>query len=338
MSEQNLNGMITAVHRERYEVLMKGETEPFFARLKTANYFFGDEEMLFPAVGDRVELELNPLGDSLIIKTMERKSCFMRKNPTIGMPEQVLAANFDYVFIVMSLNYDFNISRMERYIAAAWQSGGTPVVILSKADLCENGEEKIQKAKAAAIGVDVWAISALTGEGLEDISRYLKPEKIIAFLGSSGVGKSTFVNALMGEEKMDTGEIREDDSRGRHTTTHRQLLQLPNGAFIIDTPGMRELGMSDASEGVSQTFEDVEQLMLRCRYSNCSHKSEKGCAVREALENGELSEKRWNNYLKLKAEAVYAKKREQYLEKKRVKSMESGKKSAPRKKRFEIMD
>jgi ribosome biogenesis GTPase len=301
--KERMNGFITAVHRERYEVRVNGQD--LYARLKAGIYFTDHCEEEFPTVGDNVEVEYNPLGDCQIIKTLERKSAFSRKDPDVGMGEQIVAANFDYVFILMSLNYDFNLKRLERYLTASWQSGGQPVIVLTKADIAEDTQEKLELVDQIAMGVDVCVVSAVTGEGMEQLKKYLVPEKTTVFLGSSGVGKSTFTNYLLGKELMKTGEIREDDSKGHHTTTHRQLFIMDNGARIIDTPGMRELGMWVVDDGIDLSFTDINDLIMQCRFSNCTHKGEPGCAVAQALKEGTLTEKRWKNYWKIQKESKF---------------------------------
>lgn len=302
MKEKKI-GFITAVHRERYEVRVNGED--LYARLKAGIYFTDHCEEEFPTVGDNVELEYNPLGDCLIIKTLERKTAFSRKDPDVGMGEQILAANFDYVFILMSLNFDFNLKRLERYLTVSWQSGGQPVIVLTKADIAEDTQEKLELVNQIALGVDVCVVSAVTGEGMEQLEKFLVPEKTAVFLGSSGVGKSTFTNYLLGKELMETGEIREDDSKGHHTTTHRQLFVMDNGARIIDTPGMRELGMWIVDDGIDFSFSDINDLIIQCRFSNCTHNGEPGCAVAQALKEGTLTEKRWKNYWKIQRESKF---------------------------------
>ena len=302
MKEKKI-GFITAVHRERYEVRVNGED--LYARLKAGIYFTDHCEEEFPTVGDNVELEYNPLGDCLIIKTLERKTAFFRKDPDVGMGEQIVAANFDYVFILMSLNFDFNLKRLERYLTVSWQSGGQPVIVLTKADIAEDTQEKLELVNQIALGVDVCVVSAVTGEGMEQLEKYLVPEKTAVFLGSSGVGKSTFTNYLLGKELMETGEIREDDSKGHHTTTHRQLFVMDNGARIIDTPGMRELGMWIVDDGIDFSFTDINDLIIQCRFSNCTHNGEPGCAVAQALKEGTLTEKRWKNYWKIQRESKF---------------------------------
>ena len=292
--EEILNGCISAVHRDRYEVLV--DKEQLYAKLKTGVFYKENTQEQFPTVGDQVELQYVESGDSLIIHTKKRKSYFSRVNPTPGMGEQVVAANFDYVFIMMSLNYDYNIKRLERYLTAAWQSGAVPVVILTKADIGSDIEDKQYEIEKAACGVQVYVVSAISGEGMEEIRKYLKPDTTIVFLGSSGVGKSTFTNCLLGADIMDTQDTREEDSKGHHTTTHRQLFELSSGTRIIDTPGMRELGMWDVTEGLGQSFEDVEGLIHQCRFKDCTHTKEPGCAVRKALEEGTLDEMRFRSY------------------------------------------
>ena len=291
---------VTAVHKERYEVVCQhGIT---FARLKTREYYCGNE--LFPTAGDFVVLNYIPNGDSQIIATLPRRTFFSRREPGPVPRDQAVAANFDYVFIMQSLNLDFNPKRLERYLTLAWQSGATPVILLTKADLVENDEEYLCQVERVAAGADAYVVSARTGYGLERLNAYLQPGKTLVFLGSSGVGKSSLVNALAGEPIMTVNGIREDDSKGRHTTTHRQLIRLKSGAMIIDTPGMRELGMWEVSEGLTDAFSDVERFLGKCRFSDCTHNQEPGCAIKAAIESGELEISRWKSYLKLKDESV----------------------------------
>lgn len=303
---------ITAVCRDRYKFVC--ESGSGYARLKTGAYYFGENSC--PTVGDFVLLNLQEHGDSLILKTLPRKSVFTRLDPSsAGHAGQAAAANFDYIFILQSLNHDLNPRRLERYLTQAWETGASPVVLLTKSDLTDNPARMTARTEA---GVPVIPISAGTGWGLDALSPYLQPGKTTVFLGSSGVGKSTLVNALAGESLMSTGEIREDDSRGHHTTTHRQLILLSEkslfpSAMIIDTPGMRQLGMWDSAEGLHTAFEDVERYFPYCRFRDCGHESEPGCAVRAAVARGELSEERLKSYLKLKREARYIEDRNAYL-------------------------
>lgn len=298
-----LPARVTAVHRERYELMC--EHGCAFGRLKKSIYFDAGEEE-FPTTGDFVLIEYNESGDCRIVKTLPRSSFFSRSHPTPGRGEQAVAANFDYVFILQSLNQDFNLRRLERYITISWQSGALPVVLLTKADLSLDFSEYVRAAEKTAPGVGVFAVSSKTGFGLDGLMEYLKPRKTIVFLGSSGVGKSSLVNALAGKQLMAVNEIREDDSKGRHTTTHRQLIMLPGGVMVIDTPGMRMLGMWDVTEGLGEAFGDVEEYLGKCKFSDCRHQSEPGCAVKAAIADGRLPRKRWESYLKLKQEGRFS--------------------------------
>lgn len=309
---------VTQVHREMYKVVsVNGESK---ARLKGSLYNHTESAQDFPAVGDFVQIKYNGIGESQIIKVYPRKSKFSRPDYSghgagyvKTILEQVVAANFDYVFILASLNQDFNINRILRYITVTWESGGIPVVLLTKTDLVENYELQLTKVREQAIGVEVIALSSVTGKGLDQLEKYLKPASTIVFLGSSGVGKSTLVNAIAGKIVMNVNSIREDDSKGRHTTTHRQLNLLENGVMIIDTPGMRELGMWDITEGLGETFSDIEELFSDCRFTDCKHRNEPGCAVLAAIEVGTLEHSRWKNYLQLKAEVRFTEDKAAYL-------------------------
>lgn len=291
---------VTAVHKERYEIVCEyGHTH---ARLKTKEYYTGSEP--FPTVGDFVMIHYIENGDSLITATLPRRTFFSRREPGPIPRDQAVAANFDYVFLMQSLNMDFNPKRLERYLTLSWQSGATPIILLTKADLADDCNRYLAQVARIAAGVDTHVVSAHTGYGLQRLNAYLQPGKTVVFLGSSGVGKSSLVNALVGEKIMTVNGIREDDSKGRHTTTHRQLIRLKSGVMIIDTPGMRELGMWDVSEGLGDAFADVEQFIGKCRFSDCKHETEPGCAIKAAIASGELDTSRWESYRKLKAEAV----------------------------------
>ena len=300
---ENLPGIparVTAQHKERYEIVCEhGITH---ARLKTKEYYVNSQD--FPTTGDFVMINYIPTGDSQIIATLPRRSYFSRRDPGPIPRDQAVAANFDYVFIMQSLNLNFNPKRLERYLALAWQSGATPVILLTKADLVEDYWDYLTQVERVAAGVNTHVVSAHTGYGLQRLNAYLQPGNTVVFLGSSGVGKSSLVNALAGEEIMSVSAIREEDSRGRHTTTHRQLIRLKSGVMIIDTPGMRELGMWDVSEGLGDAFADVEQFLGKCRFSDCSHEREPGCAIKAAIAAGELDIGRWESYRKLSEEAV----------------------------------
>lgn len=301
---------ITAQHKERYEIVCEfGMTH---ARLKTKEYYGGTE--LFPTAGDFVMVNYIENGDSQILSTLPRKTFFTRRDPGPIPRDQAVAANFDYVFILQSLNQNFNPKRLERYLTLAWQSGAVPVILLTKADLVTEYQGFLNQAERVAPGIDIHILSAKTGFGLDGLAPYLQSGKTFVFLGSSGVGKSSLVNALAGEELMSVSDIRVEDGRGRHTTTHRQLLRLRSGVMIIDTPGMRELGMWETSEGLSDAFADVEQILGKCRFSDCHHDREPGCAIKAALASGALDAARWESYRKLQEESVD---REEILRRKR---------------------
>ena len=332
-----INGIparIITTYRDRYEIVSdKGKG---FAILKKGS-FYDNPNAIYPTIGDFVMIEWNSMGDCQIIETLKRDSSFSRASSSADrnhemhtQHEQLVAANFDYVFIMQSLNDNFNIRRIERYLTLAWESGAIPVIVLTKCDLVDDVESYISEIESVAIGVDVYAISCKAKIGLEKLQKYFKKGNTLVFLGSSGVGKSTLVNTLMGEEIMKTSEIRENDSRGRHTTTNRQLLMLPTGAMVIDTPGMRELGMWNCDDGIDKTFQDVEKFFGMCKFSDCTHKSEPGCKVLEAIENGELSKERYNAYMKLKNEAMYNYDSESYLRVKKNKFKEIAKQNRKR--------
>ena len=332
-----INGIparIITTYRDRYEIVSdKGKG---FARLKKGS-FYDNPNAIYPTIGDFVMIEWNSMGDSQIIETLKRDSSFSRASSSADrnhemhtQHEQLVAANFDYVFIMQSLNDNFNIRRIERYLTLAWESGAIPVIVLTKFVLMDDVESYISKIESVAIGVDVYAISCKAKIGLEKLQKYFKKGNTLVFLGSSGVGKSTLVNTLIGKDVMKTSEIREDDSKGRHTTTNRQLLMLPTGAMVIDTPGMRELGMWNCDDGIDKTFQDVEKYFGTCKFSDCTHTSEPGCKVLEAIKNGELSEERYNAYMKLKNEARYNSDSESYLREKRNKFKEIAKQNRKR--------
>ncbi|SMC25140.1 ribosome biogenesis GTPase [Clostridium acidisoli DSM 12555] len=272
----------------------------------------------FPAVGDWVAVDIREEEKSgTIHEVLKRSSCFFRKTAGAVTEAQVIASNFNYVFIVTSLNFNFNLRRIERYLTIALNSGGIPVIILSKADLCENVEEKIQEVRDIAFGVEVYAISSLNGEGINDLLNLLQSGLTAAVVGSSGVGKSTLLNKLAGKNLMETSEIREEDSKGKHTTTKRQLFLLPSGGIIIDTPGTRELGLWDTKESFSDVFNDIEELSTQCKFRDCKHENEPGCNVKAALESGILDEKRFESYRKLLRENIYIENKQKQINRKR---------------------
>lgn len=267
---------------------------------------YRNSEGMMPVIGDVVGMTLyNDGNEGLIHRVLERKSAFKRKVAGNRNDMQVQGANFDTVFIVMALNNDFNVRKLERFTLAAWDTGAMPVIIMTKTDLCDDVSDKLQTVYEVTPGIEVHAISAVNNEGLEPVLEYMEPGKIIALFGASGVGKSTLINCIAGKEVMKVNDVRHGDDRGKHTTTHREIIWLDNGVGLMDTPGMREVGIWDDGEGVDRTFSDIAQLTELCRFKDCSHNNEPGCAVREALASGELDESRYDSYLKLKKEAAF---------------------------------
>ena len=298
---------IVLAHRDRY-LARKEEKELYCVPAGSLRY---REEI--PVVGDYAEIAENPSGDSLIQAVLPRRTVFCRPDrsghadgfvKTIRV--QPLIANIDYIFIVTSLNRDFSVSRIARYASMAAAGGAVPVAVLTKADLCPDPEKAEAEAASVSRELKAVSISARTGYGMERLQTYFRPGVTIALLGSSGAGKSTLINTLAGKEIVRTGGIREEDSKGRHTTTHRELIEL-NGVSFIDTPGLRELGMVDAGEGIAETFPDIAELVSRCAFSDCTHRNEPGCAVRQALEDGSLSPERWKMYSRLEKENQWSK-------------------------------
>lgn len=298
-------GRICEIQKNTYIIKFWEKDLP--AKLKGS--FYKSEAVELPVVGDYVTFEYNPLGDSVILSVCERTNILRRPDQSghaagyvKTMMEQSMVANFDYVFIVTSLNGNYNYNRIARYVSLTLQADAVPVVILTKSDMCDNPGRYVREVEDLSDKVRVHAIRALYNIGLEELGEYLQPGKTIVLLGSSGAGKSTLVNAISGETIMKTSEIRESDAKGRHTTTHRQLIELKNGVTIIDTPGMREIGMQSVAEGINDTFSDIVELESHCRFRDCRHETEPGCAVKKALEDGTLSKERYNLYLGLQHE------------------------------------
>jgi len=255
----------------------------------------------YPAIGDWVAITPQP-GDETrasIHARLPRRTKFSRKTAGQEEIEQIIAANIDTVFLVSALDGNYHLHRLERYLAAAWASGAQPVILLNKADVADDPVEMKREIAIVAPDVPVFVVSAQTRRGLKALALYLTPGATIALLGSSGVGKSTLINRIVGEVRQDTQEVREADGKGRHTTTSRELLIAPNGVIVIDTPGMREIQPWDASAGVDAAFSDVTALAGRCRFGNCSHTVEPGCAVLAALADGTLESARWQSYLRM---------------------------------------
>ncbi len=296
-------GRVAIQHRGAY-VLLSEEGE-VWANVSGRLRHAADSTAELPAVGDWVAYDL-PAGAerAAVHAILPRRSAFRRKQAGFETAEQVVAANVDVLFLVTSLNQDLNVRRIERYMTLAWESGADPVVVLTKADLCPDVEPSLALVESVTFGVPVHVTSALTGAGFDDVRAHLDGGRTGAAVGSSGVGKSTLINGLCGEERLATREIR-DDGRGRHTTTHRELIVLPGAGCVIDTPGMRELQLWDSAEGLERAFEDVDAVIAECRFSDCAHDTEPDCAVQAALADGSLDTERFQSYQKLQRELHY---------------------------------
>ncbi|WP_233532337.1 ribosome small subunit-dependent GTPase A [Paenibacillus alkalitolerans] len=303
-------GRVVLEHKRMYRVITQhGE---LLSELSGKLRYEAEEREQLPAVGDWVAVAARPAeGRATIHALLPRKSKFSRKSAGVETTEQIVAANVDTVFLVNAMNQDFNMRRLERYLVLAWESGANPVIVLSKADLCDDVDAMIAQAESIGMGVPVHAVSVEAQSGIDELLPYVSAGNTVALLGSSGVGKSSLVNTLLGVEAQKVSGIREADGRGRHTTTHRELLTVPGGGIVVDTPGMREIQMWEASEGLSESFEDIESLAGRCQFADCSHNREPNCAVRKAVEAGELEEGRLANYRKLLSELAYLARKEE---------------------------
>ena len=293
-------------HRSQY-VVLTGEQEleaKLSGKLRLHMEQTGDR----PVVGDWVVIKPTASGGAIIHARLPRRSQFSRKTAGRTAEEQVMAANIDTVFLATAVTGDLNPRRLERYLLLAWESGATPVIVLTKADQVEDAPEVAASLGSIAIDVPVLVISSRTGYGIEELQPFLQPGRTVAVLGSSGVGKSTLINRLLGSERLRTADVR-DDGRGRHTTTYRELIRLPGGAIIIDTPGLRELQLWEADTGLQEAFADIDELATTCRFTDCRHESEPGCAVRAAVQNGTLSAERLDSFLRLRQELAFIEER-----------------------------
>jgi ribosome biogenesis GTPase / thiamine phosphate phosphatase len=311
VSQSLLPGRVVVEHRDAYRI--ETERGEQFGALAGRLRHRAERRSDLPAVGDFVAVRLPPDnasdGPAIIEAVLPRRTAFVRRAAGGRSEDQVIAANIDTVFVMTGLDHDFNLRRVERYLAAVWESGASPVVLLNKADLCEDAGRKVDELRAVAIGVDVHALSALSADGVDALAVYWRHGVTVGFVGSSGVGKSTLLNRLLGRDVQATDRVRTHDSRGRHTTTHRELFVLPQGGLVIDTPGMREFTLSDTDEGLGAVFTDIDALAAHCRFADCAHHGEPGCAVRDAVERGEISADRLASYEKLLKELRYERSR-----------------------------
>jgi len=309
---------VVGQYKDLYKVAI--ENGEIMAEISGKLRYLSDALPDYPAVGDFVVLDREDglSGNAIIQAILSRKSIFIRRAAGTTQDVQVIAANIDTVFICMSLNNDFNLRRLERYLAITWDSGAIPVVVLTKSDLCLDLQSRLSEVEGIAAGVEIIVTTSMSEDGYKAITEYIRTGQTVAFLGSSGVGKSTLINRLLGEDFIKTKEIRKDD-KGRHTTTTRELILIPTGGAVIDTPGMRELGVESAN--LAKAFSDIDDFAMTCRFDDCQHEREPGCAVRQAIQEGLISEERLASYQKLKKEAKYDGLNSKQIEKEKMTTM-----------------